>query len=896
MRQNEKARSGVNSGRAGWGLFGALAVLVTFLMVASALSGFAFAPAHQSPSASGSSFSPLIVVNNGGSVQTTCSAVTTCTTASIAVAAYSVLLIGITSYGTVAPTGVTVSVGGSTTDLANTATGTAPVSFIYSVLYTAGASPTATVTFAASTYYLIDLQDFANTVATAVYSDGSATSSGSSTTATCLPSTAYTGDMIYALVGVETTAETTITPGTGMVQLEKTATATNVVTQESQNGLDSATGEYTVSATLASTAVWRTDCVALLAAAVPSAPTSLASGSITATTIPLTWTNYLSQAPGWISSAEVYWASYSGSCGPYSSSASASTPFNSYTITGLTAGGLYCIEVTDSNSTGASIPSTALTAVQTSAPPNAPTLLVANPQPGSTTQVNLAWTAPAGGGQTSYTLDQYAGLICGGGASATTGIDPLATTYLVSSLSANTAYSYILLAVNANGNSASSCAGVTTFSVPAAPTILATTGATAYQVSLAWVNPTGVNLYNDTILVGTTCGTWTFAKVSVGVASAGTVTGLAPNTKYCFMIWAWSGGAHSLSWAELNVTTLAGVPGTPTAFAQSGATATTESFTWVNPSPVTGSLTNATAYWGTSCGVATTGPNGAWGTWTKANVVSLDAEPTSHTFTGLAAATSYCFSITMWTQGGQGTQATALTETTPAAISAAPTSLTYASAASTSVTMTWTQATGGIILSNTLYWTSTAGCGSGNTAVPSGGPTTSQTVSGLTSATTYYWSVTATDSGGESAHSSCVTGATFGATPPAPYNLESVTVGVTFVSLTWVNPSGYSLIDNIVHVYASDCSTPVQTDDQITVDAYYQVTGLVASTTYCITVTAIDASSPPSAPLVVTTATFNLGGGGIPGGIGLVEIGGLLLAGAVGLGLLVVYARRNRHY
>ncbi len=145
-----------------------------------------------------------------------------------------------------------------------------------------------------------------------------------------------------------------------------------------------------------------------------------------------------------------------------------------------------------------------------------------------------------------------------------------------------------------------------------------------------------------------------------------------------------------------------------------------------------------------------------------------------------------------------------------------------------------------------------------------------------------------------SAWSACVTGATQGATPPAPYDLSAVQVGQTFIYIAWTNPSGYSLTNNIVYVSApgGPCGPAWATTINLgEVTSSENITGLIAGQTYFIEVTAVDAQSPYSAPLYVTTS-------GTPAPNALWGVGPLLVVlvgiGAVAALVLVVVIERRR--
>ncbi|MFZ1023194.1 MAG: fibronectin type III domain-containing protein [Thermoplasmata archaeon] len=829
-----------------------------------------------------------IGVNSGYTIKA-CSLVTTCST-TVAVAAYSALLIGVTQYSTTAPSAVAVH-GYTPTDLEATAN-VAPVSYIYGIQSATAKTVTVYVNYSAASYYVIGLADMTNVVTTATYDSGVGTASGNSNSATCALTTTAPKEAIFALIGVLGT-ESSITPGSGMSQLDMAATITNIVTQENQEGIDTATGSYTASASLNSQNTWRTDCVGLLPASVPPVPTSLTSGTVTTTSVPLTWTN----PAGPITGATVYWASFSGSCGAYSSSASASSPFTSYTVTALVSGNSYCFEVTVSNSTGTSADSTPLTNVRTASVPSAPTSVSAIPQPNSTTQLDVFWTVGIGTvlnqslARTGTTAGACNAFTVGGGAVFTNIVDPTASEWVVTGLAAGTTYCFEVQGWNSTGEGAWSAAiEGTTYAVPSAPSGLSATGVTSSSVALAWVNPSG-NLVNDTILVGTTCGTWT-VQISLGIASAGSSFGLSPYVTYCFAVQAWSAGSFSAVSSTLKVTTLAGIPGTPSALVSTGAAATSVSLSWVDPSPNTGSFTNTTVYWGATCGSSVTGANGNPGTW--ASNVGTNSLATVFTVTGLSPNAVYCFSVTVWTQGGQGGQAIAIDASTLNAAPSAPTGLTYVSASRTAVTLTWVQPAG-VLVNNTLAYSTTASCGGTLTTLSTGGPTINFTAGSLATGTTYYWEVSAWTNGGESPYSSCVTGATQGAIPPAPYDLADQLVGTTYAYLTWTNPIGYSLTDNIVYVSnaGGPCGTWSQTDDLGMVAASAEVTGLTAASTYCIEVTAVDAQSNYSAPLYVATPSNPSGGAALSQGS---SMGMMILVISIGVGsifALTAWRRRS---
>jgi hypothetical protein len=601
------------------------------------------------------------------------------------------------------------------------------------------------------------------------------------------------------------------------------------------------------------------------AATLTAAPTSLASGASTATTIVLTWTAPSQTPSGIVTSYTVQMATYSVSCSAYGSP---ETVASGGSYTGLTAGDYYCFEVAAVDSGGTSAYSTAITGVLVGVPPLAPTHPAATPTFDTNSVVALNWTLQGGTAAVNMTLWRSTGASCVVGGATFTNLIGSVTTYSVSGLSAGTQYSWEIQAWNTTGEGAwSSCFSATTYAAPGAPSSLAATATGLTTVGLTWSAASGT-LVNNTVEYGTSCGTYT-VQISVGVVTAYTVTGLAPYTSFCFVVEAWSAYSHGSLSGTATATTETSAPYAPTLFNETSIGATSVAFGWTNPSTASGSLVNGTLLWGASCGAVS---GGGIGTWTHGT--STGSSSPSYTLTGLSANTQYCFAVTMWDQAGQSPQSNSVTFTTAYAVPGTPTGLTYVSASRTNVTMSWTQGSGTVI-DDYLAYTLSAGCGSGLTVVDTGGAATTYTVAGLVTATTYYWEVAAKSTGGTSSYGSCVTGATQGATPPAPYNLTVAYSGPTWLYLTWINPAGYEITNDVVYVSTANgaCGSWSQVDSIGHVATDYNVTGLTAGDSYCLQVSAIDAPSPGSAPLVWTAGGSAGGGqtGPFIGGVNMAE-------------------------
>nr|WP_319633430.1 fibronectin type III domain-containing protein [Paenibacillus psychroresistens] len=276
--------------------------------------------------------------------------------------------------------------------------------------------------------------------------------------------------------------------------------------------------------------------------------------------------------------------------------------------------------------------------------PSAPTSLSSPSK--TTTTVNLSWTASTDNvAVTGY--DIYKGGVLAG---STTG----ATTFNVTGLTANTAYSFTVNAKDAAGNfsAASSALSVTTnattdTTAPSAPTSLTSPSKTATTVNLSWtastdnVAVTGYDIYKGGVLAGSTTGATTF-----------TVTGLTASTAYSFTVNAkdaagnFSAASSALS-VTTNATTDTTAPSAPTSLTSPSKTATTVNLSWT-ASTDNVAVTGYDIYKGGVLDGSTTGA-------------------TTYTANGLTASTAYSFTVKAKDAAGNNSAASsALSVTTNA--------------------------------------------------------------------------------------------------------------------------------------------------------------------------------------------------------------------------------------
>lgn len=813
-----------------------------------------------------------VVTKGAGEAGIACSSKTSCQT-NITAYPESVVVVGWSNYARATFTTDVVKAPTTLTavQMENESAASHPNVALVGFLYKVTTSATAHVFFntTAASYTNVEAFDVNYTTVNATYDSGVGASDGNSTAASASCTPTVSGELILAMEAADFAANEKTTAGTGQTHILGEATTTRLNTGNSSYYYDTSVTAQSMTETLSVSDAWSMACVGMLPTKVPSAPTGLTVGSVTTTTVPLTWSAANTGQGGFYTAGEVYQATYSaGSCGAYTAVLAASSPYTSGTVTGLTALSTYCFEVTDSNTTGASNDSVAVTNVETQGAPPAQSNLNVVAQSGTTTVLNVNWTQVAGN-PTAFVNSTIRYTQTSGCASGNTYIndgDPSSMFYQITGLTANKTYYVEVAEWNSVGiGSWGSCVSASTSATPAHPFGLGTTAQTLTSVTLTWTNPTGVTVANDTVSYGTPVATpapfcSSLKQVSAGSTSQFAVIGLQGNTKYCFAVAAWNaGGIESAFSTYLNVSTLSPYPGQAYALTESANTTSSVTLTWLNSPPASGGVVNVTVLYGTSCGVA-----GVAG-WT--NHVSVGNSTTYTISSGLNHHTAYCVSVLDWSNAGQGTDANGIFVYLLNAVPGAPT-ITEQSASRSAITITWTYvpyATGGYPIVNNTVWYKLNTCGSGMTTISTVGNVTSWQITGLTGGSTYCIETTAYSNGGQSAFSNQLTVVAQSSTPPAPiFDVPLITYGETWVYLVWSNPAGYTLYNNSVYVGPSGgaCGTGYSVasgwsavDNLRGVYTYYNVTGLATGTAYCFEAVDWDGPSNFSTPFF----TFTLG-------------------------------------
>ena len=198
---------------------------------------------------------------------------------------------------------------------------------------------------------------------------------------------------------------------------------------------------------------------------------------------------------------------------------------------------------------------------------------------------------------------------------------------------------------------------------------LSVTEVTDTTVSLSWVLtiPRGTLSYYMLSYDGKT--------VNVGTVTSHTVTGLQPDKWYSFRVLAYTtGGVVPSSFVQARTDVLSPAPAAPSGFVATAVSTSQINLSWADNS------TNETGFklnWGTS----------ASGPWTA---VTLGANVTSYSHTGLSASTTYYYQVCATNSAGDSSYAST-SATTQSAVTKpnAPTNLVGTAVSTSQINLSW---------------------------------------------------------------------------------------------------------------------------------------------------------------------------------------------------------------
>ena len=271
----------------------------------------------------------------------TCNNQTACAAAGLSVAAYTSVMVLISADSTTAPSSVTSSPSETWTKEGKGYS--SPLEdYNYEADNLSSTTLTVTVHYTASTTYAFDVVDLSEVTTVAFDAIGSV---GTAIAATSMASvtTTQTEDIVFLNLVLD--ANESATANSGDTLLDQGAVGAFDMADFYE--ADSSSGAITLKATQTSVK-YVANAIGLKSAAVPTAPTALTVGTVTTTSIALSWT----RANGPDTDFDLDQASYAaGACGSYSNIYTGTAAADA--ATGLTTGHGYCFKVDQDNTTGA---------------------------------------------------------------------------------------------------------------------------------------------------------------------------------------------------------------------------------------------------------------------------------------------------------------------------------------------------------------------------------------------------------------------------------------------------------------------------------------------------------------------------------------------------------------
>lgn len=276
---------------------------------------------------------------------------------------------------------------------------------------------------------------------------------------------------------------------------------------------------------------------------------------------------------------------------------------------------------------------------------------------------------------------------------------------------------------------------------------------------------TTAKLYADGVLVSSAARSWSLVLQGAFIARH-----TSPGNY-------WSGSVddarvYSTALTASEILALATVPPAPTGLSATAASSTTINLSWTDAS------SNETGF---QIERSTTSGSG------YTLVTTTAANATSFSNTGLTAATTYYYRIRAVNADANSLYTAEVSATTSSSVPAAPTSPTATAQSSSSIQITWTDASNnetGFEVERSL----TSGSGFALVTTTAANAT-SFTNTGLTASTTYYYRIRAVNASGQSAYTSQVTATTLVAPPAAPTGLTASATSTSSITLNWTDAS-----------------------------------------------------------------------------------------------------------
>ena len=500
-----------------------------------------------------------------------------------------------------------------------------------------------------------------------------------------------------------------------------------------------------------------------------------------------------------------------------------------------------------------------ITVTDVDEPPGQPAAPTVSATAGSTTSLDVTWTAPTNTGPAiaSYDLQYRAGTSGNftNGPQNVTG-----TSAAIGSLAADTSYEVQVRATNAEGDGDWSVAGTgrtTATSAPGAPTGLSATASGTTAINLSWSAPgsTGGSAITGYKIEVSSNGTSSWTNLVANTSNTTTTyahTGLTAGTTRHYRVSAINANGTGVPSNVANATTGATAPGAPT-----GLTATASGTTAINLSWSAPGSTGGSAITGYKIEVSSNGGS----SWTNL-VANTSNTTTTYAHTGLTAGATRHYRVSAINANGTGDPSNVANATTGATAPGAPTGLTATASGTTAINLSWSApgSTGGSAITGYKIEVSSNGTSSWTNLVADTNSTaTTYAHTGLAAGDTRHYRVSAINTNGAGTASN-VDSATTGTTAPgAPTGLTATASGTTAINLSWSAPAstgGSAITGYRIEVSSNGTSswTNLVANTSNTTTTYAH-TGLTAGATRHYRVSAINANGAGTASNVANATT-----------------------------------------
>ena len=511
-----------------------------------------------------------------------------------------------------------------------------------------------------------------------------------------------------------------------------------------------------------------------------------------------------------------------------------------------------------------------ITVTDVDEPPGRPAAPTVSATAGSTTSLDVTWTAPTNTGPAiaSYDLQYRAGTSGNftNGPQNVTG-----TSAAIGSLAADTSYEVQVRATNAEGDGDWSVAGTgrtTATSAPGAPTGLSATASGTTAIDLSWSAPgstggSAITGYKIEVSPNGTSG-WTDQVANTNsTATTYAHTGLGGGTTRHYRVSAINtNGAGTASNVD-SATTGTSVPGAPTGLTATASGTTAINLSWSAPASTGGSAITGYKIESSSDGGSS---------WSDL-VANTSNTTTTYAHTGLAAGDTRHYRVSAINTNGAGTASNVDSATTGTSAPGAPTGLSATASGTTAINLSWSApaSTGGSAITGYKIEVSPNGTSGWTDQVANTNSTaTTYAHTGLAAGDTRHYRVSAINTNGAGTASNVDSATTGTSVPGAPTGLTATASGTTAINLSWSAPAstGGSAITGY-KIEVSPNGTSGWTDQVANTNSTattYAHTGLAAGDTRHYRVSAINTNGAGTASNV-DSATTDATAPGAPTGL-----------------------------